>query len=1072
MKKVLSLFLVLSIMMTVVGTMGTISVSAAATVVEVSTEAELRAAIDAASTISEEPTTIKLLNDIEITNTSVNNGNFVIEGKYITFTGGYDIIKAHTGVSRLDWGGAHQKALINVKGGSVTFDGVGIDMNIEDTRSNGGRALHITSRGAVEIYNAEVKNGGFTEGFGGNAQLPSANGYGMAVWMEGNTSFTLGEGAKITGFVANASVNTCTLIHSQQNAYTIIEGGEISGNTIKTDYGLIGSGPAYYRLRSGKIVDNTNLNITDGSMYCALYSTSNNSEGNFYMSGNIEIDGYIQTEGTSKRPGITSALQYPLTFKSTNRTSNKVSEKATSETHEGYYGRDLAWGSGYVLTAEDLAKISYIDDTMKVYIDKTNNSGVQNGGYVYFQDADKIYWPIKSLGGITGDPGIVVPSDFSEYEVTFLNANGGVIAKVPTEWQLVTPPTNVTVPAGMVHAGWRAEDGTLIKDFSAVLISEDSTFTIEIWEQTEVYITPESTDNTVTVDTRYFKYIDECVLLEYNADGTLNNMVILTEEPDVADGGLSDRFNGKVVFKTTVDDVTDKTYRAIMLSEGIPVSAPWKYDGTETRIESAITEYDSRTRVTYESGIVNAQAKTITIKGSYKANNTIYVKLMLGRYIKIYDSAVCDKDGNFTFVYDYSADYATLGANDVYIPSFYQEWSELTSRPRDISIKPVTLEEYNEVIAELGGIADGEGLVEYAEENADKLLIIGIDVNDGYEKLSDANKVAIMTEILPLIQNEDATAEEVFNNGVTVKLQEQAISEIADATVNTVGGILTKYNEVLFSTELWTTYNNNSSKWEKILKNFLGYDKDSSTTNNNDSVENIAENLGNAITKANQTTTGGGGGGGGGSRDDKKEADESFYQAPKEPVEVYKPITPKTFSDVDTTHWAYEPITILATRGVVNGMGDGSYGPEIDLTREAFVKMIVEALGFTSNGRALAFSDVDSTAWYSNSINIASGIGLVEGYDGKFGIGDGLTREQMATMLYRAADIAGIKLEDKVDAKTFTDSDEIGDYAVEAVKELCEAGILNGMDNGSYSPKTICNRAMAAKVLYQILALQ
>ena len=144
----------------------------------------------------------------------------------------------------------------------------------------------------------------------------------------------------------------------------------------------------------------------------------------------------------------------------------------------------------------------------------------------------------------------------------------------------------------------------------------------------------------------------------------------------------------------------------------------------------------------------------------------------------------------------------------------------------------------------------------------------------------------------------------------------------------------------------------------------------------------------------------------------------------------------------------------------------------MNVTREQFIKMLVEAFGFTSNGGNVNFNDVDKNAWYYSYVKTAANIGLAEGYDGKFGIGEELTREQMATMLYRAAKLANITLNEVNDEIEFKDAEEIADYAVEAMNKLSAAGIISGTGNNMCSPKEISNRAMAAKVIYELTQIQ
>ncbi len=366
--------------------------------------------------------------------------------------------------------------------------------------------------------------------------------------------------------------------------------------------------------------------------------------------------------------------------------------------------------------------------------------------------------------------------------------------------------------------------------------------------------------------------------------------------------------------------------------------------------------------------------------------------------------------------------------------------------------------------------ADGAALIEYLKGNPDAAQFLGLDIEGSYSEFDAAVQEDIMDAVLPLLKSGSGAAEK-FDTEVSkaykAQQEKDALEAVNDADKDTIGGVFETYKDILFATDdaqdVWKDYLKNKSKKSKIHKNFVGYD-------DCEDIDDVAKNLAKAIKKANEKEDTGSGNGGttisGGSKND------TSYKTPTTPVEIYQPITNVTFGDVAKDYWGYEAITTLATKGIINGVGGDSFAPEETVTREAFVKMLVEALGLKGKGEGMTFSDVDTNAWYADYVYIASSIGLAQGYDGKFGIGEGLTREQMATMLYRAAEIANINLEAKNDAKDFTDNAEIGDYAVEAVNALSQAGIINGMDNGTYAPKTVCNRAMAAKVIYEILAIK
>jgi hypothetical protein len=151
----------------------------------------------------------------------------------------------------------------------------------------------------------------------------------------------------------------------------------------------------------------------------------------------------------------------------------------------------------------------------------------------------------------------------------------------------------------------------------------------------------------------------------------------------------------------------------------------------------------------------------------------------------------------------------------------------------------------------------------------------------------------------------------------------------------------------------------------------------------------------------------------------------------------------------------------------MNGVGGGKFNPKGTLTREQFVTIlanIAQADVSEYKGAASPFTDVSSTAWYAPYVLWAYDNGYASGYgNGKFGVGDAVTREQMAKFIINYCDANLLTLPNHTVA-TFTDEDTISSWAKLAVDECHAAGIFNGDDNGNMNPRNTAIRAEAAKV--------
>ena len=145
------------------------------------------------------------------------------------------------------------------------------------------------------------------------------------------------------------------------------------------------------------------------------------------------------------------------------------------------------------------------------------------------------------------------------------------------------------------------------------------------------------------------------------------------------------------------------------------------------------------------------------------------------------------------------------------------------------------------------------------------------------------------------------------------------------------------------------------------------------------------------------------------------------------------------------------------------------FNPNGEVTREEFVKMLIGAVGKLNADAQCSFTDVPENEWYYQYIASAYNDGIVTGRDdGSFGIGDKISRQDMAVMLMRAAEVYEIDVQSINTAIDFSDKDNIADYAVEAVSAAQQAGIMTGTDDDRFDPILTATRAMAATVIYRL----
>lgn len=174
------------------------------------------------------------------------------------------------------------------------------------------------------------------------------------------------------------------------------------------------------------------------------------------------------------------------------------------------------------------------------------------------------------------------------------------------------------------------------------------------------------------------------------------------------------------------------------------------------------------------------------------------------------------------------------------------------------------------------------------------------------------------------------------------------------------------------------------------------------------------------------------------------------------------------FVDLDTVDWEYPSISRLYAKGIVNGVNEYEFKPDLTVKREEFVKMLICAMGlgneqYTGN----VFNDVSGT-WCEKYVCIAYEKGITNGISGDtFGMGEQITRQDMAVMIYKAMVIKGY--ESKNAENNFSDKDSIAQYAAAPVAELSSLGIVNGMGDNKYVPYDKATRAQTAVIIDRAL---
>ena len=181
-----------------------------------------------------------------------------------------------------------------------------------------------------------------------------------------------------------------------------------------------------------------------------------------------------------------------------------------------------------------------------------------------------------------------------------------------------------------------------------------------------------------------------------------------------------------------------------------------------------------------------------------------------------------------------------------------------------------------------------------------------------------------------------------------------------------------------------------------------------------------------------------------------------------------QPAEPVIFTDVAEKAWYHDAVEYAVTNGLMKGVGGGKFDPEGTMTRAMLVTVLWRYEGEPAEGEN-TFTDVPDGTWYTGAVAWAAANGIVGGVgNGKFDPEGRITREQMATLLFRYAQKRGIDTSKRGNLDSFPDSDKVSSWAKEAMRWAVAEGIINGSD-GKLLPQGNATRAQVATLLMRFI---
>ena len=193
---------------------------------------------------------------------------------------------------------------------------------------------------------------------------------------------------------------------------------------------------------------------------------------------------------------------------------------------------------------------------------------------------------------------------------------------------------------------------------------------------------------------------------------------------------------------------------------------------------------------------------------------------------------------------------------------------------------------------------------------------------------------------------------------------------------------------------------------------------------------------------------------------------------PSKPSDEDKPEElDEPFADVDELDWFYDAVVYVYNEGMMDGISATQFAPNSNLTRGMVVTMLYRLEGEPRVTGSSGFDDVASGAWYADAVTWAAENGIVNGVsDTEFAPNVNITREQLAAILYRYAEYNDYDVSGRDDLSEFTDRSSISSYALDAMRWAVDEGLITGITNTTIEPQGTATRAQAATMFMRFMS--
>ena len=173
------------------------------------------------------------------------------------------------------------------------------------------------------------------------------------------------------------------------------------------------------------------------------------------------------------------------------------------------------------------------------------------------------------------------------------------------------------------------------------------------------------------------------------------------------------------------------------------------------------------------------------------------------------------------------------------------------------------------------------------------------------------------------------------------------------------------------------------------------------------------------------------------------------------------------FDDINMSDWYYSSVKYTYQNGMISGATDTEFRPSAKITRGMIVTILWRMEGSPKVTGVKDFTDVKGQYYY-DAVRWAAKNGVVNGYgDGRFGPNANITREQLATILCNYAKYKKKNTNVTVDTGKYKDWYKVSSFAKPATQWAIKTGVITGKENGTkVDPLGTATRGEAAVMLY------